>query len=197
MEAKRRRQVLVGALALFLAVLVGYELLSGPAGPPRAASNGVRAGAARRPGSTAAPEAVPGIRLKALAEARPEPLAGGRNLFQFGSAPARPTGAPGGGGGLAPPAPPGLRPGLPTPGGARPAAAPAPPIPLKFIGIVDAPGRTGRIAVLSDGRGVFHGREGDIIEGRYRILHIGVESIEMAYLDGTGRQMIRLTGGGV
>ena len=74
--------------------------------------------------------------------------------------------------------------------------APPPPIVLKFIGTVEAPGRSAqKIAVLSDGRNVFHGREGDIIEGRFRILRIGAESIEMAYLDGRGRQTIRLTGG--
>ena len=49
--------------------------------------------------------------------------------------------------------------------------------------------------MLSDGRNPpFQGEEGDIIEGRYRILKIGVESIELAYLDGRGRQTIRLTG---
>ena len=41
--------------------------------------------------------------------------------------------------------------------------------------------------MLSDGRNVFHGGEGDIIEGRYRIIKIGAESIEMAHLDGRGR----------
>jgi hypothetical protein len=41
---------------------------------------------------------------------------------------------------------------------------------------------------------VYHGREGDIIEGRYRILKIGIESIEMAEVDGRGRQTIRLSG---
>jgi len=74
--------------------------------------------------------------------------------------------------------------------------APPPPIALKFIGTVETPGQSAKkIAVLSDGRNVFHGREGDIIEGRFRILRIGAESIEMAYLDGRGRQTIRLTGG--
>ena len=67
-----------------------------------------------------------------------------------------------------------------------------PPIALKFIGIVEATEHSQTIAVLSDGRGVYHGREGDIIEGRYRILRIGAESIEMAYVDGRGRQTIRL-----
>ena len=69
-----------------------------------------------------------------------------------------------------------------------------PPIPLRFIGIVDETRRHLKLAVLSDGRNVFYGREGDIIEGRYRILRIGVESIEMTYVDGRGQQTIRLTG---
>jgi hypothetical protein len=48
--------------------------------------------------------------------------------------------------------------------------------------------------VLSDGRGIYRGVEGDIIEGRYRIVRIGTESIEMTHLDGSGRQVIRLSG---
>ena len=40
----------------------------------------------------------------------------------------------------------------------------------------------------------YYGREGEVIEGRYRIVKIGVESIELAYLDGRGRQTIRQTG---
>ena len=53
-----------------------------------------------------------------------------------------------------------------------------------------------RWAVLSvgEGRAPLHGKEGDIIDGRYRILKIGNESIDMAYLDGRGKQTIRLTG---
>jgi hypothetical protein len=124
------------------------------------------------------------VRLDALAAARSEPAppAAGRNLFQFQPKPpppaavARPAFAPGGEN-LPPPPPP-----------------PPPPIPYKFIGIVQAPDK--KIAVLTDTstRDVFYGREGAIIDGRYRILRIGVESIEMAYLDGRGRQTIRLTG---
>ena len=53
-----------------------------------------------------------------------------------------------------------------------------------------------KIALLSDGRGgpPIYGKEGDVIEGRYKIVRIGTESIEVAYLDGHGRQTIRLTG---
>ena len=76
---------------------------------------------------------------------------------------------------------------------------PPPPIPLRYIGFVepkDGPkdGR-GRIAVLSDGRGtVIDGKEGDVIEGRYRLLRVGNDSADLAYLDGRGRQTIRLSG---
>ena len=75
------------------------------------------------------------------------------------------------------------------------AAAPVAPITLKFIGIVEATAHGEKIAILSDGRNApFYGKEGAIIEGRYRILKIGVESVELAYTDGRGRQTIRLTG---
>ena len=72
---------------------------------------------------------------------------------------------------------------------------PPPRIPLKYIGEMADPKEAGhRVAILSDARGVYYGREGDIVEGRYRIIKIGVESIELAYLDGRGRQTIRQTG---
>lgn len=72
---------------------------------------------------------------------------------------------------------------------------PPPPITLRFIGLIEAPQRSGRVALLSDGRGgLMNGREGDIIEGRYRVLRVGTDSIELAYADGRGRQTIRLSG---
>jgi hypothetical protein len=49
--------------------------------------------------------------------------------------------------------------------------------------------------VLSDGRDQFYGREGDIIDGRYRIVRIGVESVDMTYVDGRGARRIPLSGG--
>ena len=67
-------------------------------------------------------------------------------------------------------------------------------IQLKFIGIVEAPDSVGTVAVLSDGRSVYRGRQGDIIEGRYRIVRIDVESIEIEVLDGGRRRTLRLSG---
>jgi hypothetical protein len=72
---------------------------------------------------------------------------------------------------------------------------PPPPIPLRYIGFLQPRGAAGRVAVLSDGRGnVFDGREGDVIEGRYRLLRVGNDSADLIYLDGRGRQTIRLSG---
>jgi hypothetical protein len=76
-----------------------------------------------------------------------------------------------------------------------PPPPPPPPIPLRFIGFLQPRGAAGRVAVLSDGRGnVFNGKEGDVIEGRYRLLRVGNDSADLVYVDGRGRQTIRLSG---
>ena len=108
-----------------------------------------------------------------------------RNLFRFRAKPA-------------PPPPPRTAVVVPSPQPVVPSGPPPPPplppIALKFIGVLET-ANTQKIAVLSDGRGApLYGKEGDTILGQYKILHIGVESIEMAYLDGRGRQTIRLSG---
>jgi hypothetical protein len=70
---------------------------------------------------------------------------------------------------------------------------PPPSIPLKFLGFVTIAGK--RVAAFSDARGnTFNGKEGDILEGRYRLLRIGPDSVDVAYVDGRGRQSIRMTG---
>jgi hypothetical protein len=73
--------------------------------------------------------------------------------------------------------------------------APPPAIALKFIGLLEPPGQRARVAILSDTRGgVFYGKEGDIIEGRYKVLRIDAETADLSYVDGRGRQTIRLSG---
>src|SRR5947207_1888819 len=94
-----------------------------------------------------------------------------------------------------PPAPPPRPVGGTQPPPPPPPPPPVPPIALKFIGVGDAPPPGKRVAVLSDGRGApVYGHEGETVLGQYRILRIGAESIEMSYLDGRGRQTIRLSG---
>jgi hypothetical protein len=73
---------------------------------------------------------------------------------------------------------------------------PPPPIPLRYIGYLQPRDAVaGRVAVLSDGRNnVFNVREGEVVEGRYRVLRVGNDSADLVYLDGRGRQTIRLSG---
>jgi hypothetical protein len=76
-----------------------------------------------------------------------------------------------------------------------PPVPPPPPIPLRFIGFLQPEDGASRIAVLSDGRGtVIDAKEGDVVEGRYRLLRVGNDSADLVYLDGRGRQTIRLSG---
>ena len=67
---------------------------------------------------------------------------------------------------------------------------PPPPIPLKFIGIVEKPGGL-KVAAMSDCRSTYYGSEGQIIDGRYRLIKIGVESMVIEYVDGRGRTTVR------
>jgi len=196
METERRRQLLLAAVAIVLALVV-YQAWPRTSATPAAASNQRRAApatagtsgtnqsanATNPPGTPAAPD----VHLEALEAQHPKPGAADRNLFRF-----KPK-AP-------PPPPPSVMkpvetaPVAPVPTGPPP-PPPVPPITVKFIGFADPGGGKPKIAVLTDGLGApVSAPEGAVVFGRYRILKIGVESIEMAYLDGRGRQTIRLSG---
>lgn len=175
-----RRLLIAGAAA---AVLVLGFVMRGedrPAEAPAPPSNERPAAAPTR-----ADVPVVDVRLEVLKSARGDLAEGSRNPFRFEAR-------------VPPPAarPPASRPRTAVDVPPVPAGPPPPPtIPLRFIGLIDAPTRGGRVAILSDGRGnVFYGREGDVIEGRYKVLRIGTDTTEMAYSDGSGRQTIRLSG---
>jgi hypothetical protein len=193
MEAERKRQILLAVLAIVLAGVVYRQWPTtsyGPAPASNQRAGGRSSGAASdrdRQGSAA--EGTIDVRLESLDAERPKPGPTDRNLFRFREKP--------------PPLPPPPQPNVggtsPQPGelSAPPVGPPQPPpIGLKFIGVVVEQGTDKRkIAVLSDGSGQpLLGAEGDLVAGRYRILKIGEESIELAYADGRGRQTIRLTG---
>ena len=103
------------------------------------------------------------MRLDALLGGAPEPGGGARNPFRF-----TPTAPPslmpeGGVAGGTPAIPPG---GV---DGWRPAGEPP---AVRFLGVLEAPESVGRVAVVTDGAGVWHGRVGDVVGGRYRIVAI-------------------------
>ncbi len=170
------------ALAVLLVILVvavvyQYQNLSGPGAtdrPPQTRPESARVAVARDRAS-----AVPEVKLAALkalgATAAP---AVGRNLFVE-----RPVSPP-------------MAAGRPARGADTPFQGPQPPPPpppitLKLVGIVRGSGRP--IAAVTDDRDVFYGREGDVVEGRYKIIKINVESIDISYVDGRGQRRIGLT----
>ncbi len=185
MHPKRQREIAL-AIAAILLIAVAVWTVRRSTTPPAAAAPGGATASSTQPQSK---HPIAEIDLEALEAKRPEPEESDRNPFRFKPKPAPP-----------PPAAAVRQQQEQAAAAAQAAAGPSEPpppprIPLKYIGEMSDPKKTGhRVAILSDARGVYYGREGDIVEGRYRIIKIGVESIELAYLDGRGRQTIRQTG---
>ena len=173
--------VLVAALAVVLYVTFGRSDAEAPVAPP-AGTGSQPSNQAAAAGSRAALP-VSDVRLDALKHEDSELAGTDRNPFRF-----KPKAPP-------PPPPQASRP-TPPPVFAPPVATgppPPPPIPLKYIGWLNPDSRS-RIAVLADARGnPFYGKEGELIEGRYRVLRIAADSVDVAYADGRGRQTLRLS----
>jgi hypothetical protein len=184
MSADQRKWLLIGGLFVVAAMVIYTQM----GGSTPAATGPVQTPArAARPQARAAEAVAPSkpVRLEALDHARDEPNDAQRNPFRFQPKVVAP-----------PPRPVMTSPPPPTSPVAPPVAAgppPPPTIPLKFIGLVEKAGGF-KVAVLTDGKVTMYGREGDIIDGRYRIMKIGTESIELTHADGRGRQTVRLTG---
>lgn len=180
----RPRPWLVGLLGVLAVVLLWQMFSGGTPAPTVPTRENPRAA---KPADQIEPADLD-VKIETLGD-QPAGLSdAGRNPFRF-----EPKAAP--------PAP------APSPGPARPvtppapyAAGPPPPPPgppaigtlIKFIGIVD----TGKekIGAFSDCRTTFSGRAGEIMEGRFRLVEIGVESATVEYVDGTGRTRLPLNG---
>ena len=177
-----RRGLVVGGagLALFAILMAGRD----GAREATVTRRPVRGATARA--SVANDPAVVDLRLHRLRITPGSSESVERNLFRFESQQAPPP-LPDAN------APQGSATPRPVPVAVGPPAVPV--IPLKFIGVLETGSQAGRVAVLSDGGGnVFHGKEGDIIEGRYVMVRVGPISVDLSYLDGRGRQTIRLSG---
>jgi hypothetical protein len=141
---------------------------------------------AQKPGSTAP---VPGgqvpeaLKLDQIENKVPDEPEAERNLFRFGQPPPPP----------APPPPVYVAP-PPQPVGPPP-PPPIPPIPLKYTGYYKDPSSGRNIAFLVDKSGTsFQAVEGQVVDGRYKLHRITPTSVEMSYLDGTGRRTIPMGG---
>jgi hypothetical protein len=69
---------------------------------------------------------------------------------------------------------------------------PPPPINLKFFGFANRPGEP-KSVFLSQGEDVFIAREGEIVDRRYKLLHIQPNSVEVEDVLNNHRQTLPLT----
>jgi hypothetical protein len=75
-----------------------------------------------------------------------------------------------------------------------PPVPPPPPINLKFFGFANKPGEAKRV-FLVQGEDVFIAGEGDIVDRRYRVIHITNTAVEMEDVLNNNKQSIPLTQG--
>ena len=190
---ENQKQVITLAVLGGLAVgLVAYEFW--PSSPSGAPATTAPAGATpakpltRRTASgkvvrVVEPRLDPTLDLKLLSQSEEIKYAGnGRNIFVAGSLPIEPPKKNGTTdtqiGGLHTPPP------IPQP----------PPITLKFFGFANRPGEMKKV-FLSQGEDVFIAAEGDIVDRRYRVLHISPTAVEVEDVLNNNRQSLPLTQG--
>lgn len=141
-----------------------------------------------RPKTTAAviPSALdPRLRLELLKNSEDMKYEGsGRNIFAESMAPIPVANAPG-----LLDQPKTLPPGPLGP----PAVPPAPAITLKFYGWASNPGEPRRIFLAKDSE-IFVASEGEVVAGRYKVLRINKNSVEIQDLLSNNRQSIPFTG---
>jgi len=170
------------ALAVVVAVAFMSWLPGKSAAPPSVPSN-PRA----KPRAKTVENVQPGdleVRLNALNDPKPDAQEAERNPFRFYVKPPPPP----------PPPPPKVDPSTIQPPPVGPIGPPPPPpITLKYIGLLEV-GNGEKVAAFSDCRSTMRGKEGDVIAGQYRLVHIGSESVVMEYVDGRGRTTIRQSG---
>jgi hypothetical protein len=180
---QRARGWLLAALGVALVGLVAYQMWPESAAAPAAPASNRRTAAARPGASSDIDPAELKVRLEALQAKREDFGDGERNPFRFQPPPAPP----------APKIPPVTMPAGPVGPPPPPSAPPIPPVPLKFMGTVEKPGLT--LAALTDCKGFsYAAREGELIDGRYRLVKIQVESVILEYSNGTGRTTVRKSG---
>ena len=166
------------------AVSVCIVLLAGCGGTPAGDAEDPAAPAGRvEDAASPAPPGGTGLgeRLVALRAARPALLHTEREVFEFGP-PAREEDA----GDVIGPvvAPFSWEP--PEAPGARQAET-----ALRVIGVVEAPPPAGRVAVVTDGVGVYHGRVGEVVAGRYRVVAVDGSEVAVEVLPGRERRRLR------
>lgn len=156
----RRRAVLGG--------IVGLALAAGLYSRSRGDSPAPAAGTAASSGRPAE-ESVPRIDLGRLESRRVAGGLGERDIFDFGTPP--PTAAP--------PPPPSSLASIATPPATAQTPPPMSPLGVKYIGTLEDRRGLKVAFFLTDGKEVVTGQTGQVVANRYRILRIGVESVDI------------------
>jgi hypothetical protein len=185
----RKQVIALAVLAVIAVAIMGYEFWpsSSTAAPTTgqttatAAKPGMRRSASGKMVPVGEPRLDPTLDLKLLSQSEEIKYAGnGRNIFVVGSVPIEKPKANGtdkqAGVRLPPPIP------------------PPPPITLKFFGFANRPGETKKV-FLSQGEDVFIAAEGDIVDRRYRVLHISPTAVDVEDVINNNRQSLPLTQG--
>jgi hypothetical protein len=181
MVKDRRRWIALGLAVA--AGLVGWMVLRNPAPTvaPSASAAETSTGPARRD-----PD-LPRIDLARLDRPRPASGIGRRDLFDFATPP--PT-----------PPPPPMRSAPPVVEAPPPVTAPTPPplspLNIKYIGAFE--GKKGlKVAVLmTDRKEILTGQAGEVVANRYRIVRIGLESVDVQEVGSEQVRRIPLKGTG-
>jgi hypothetical protein len=182
-QAPRSRQhswllILLGVLVVALIITRSWSQFSAD-GPARPSNQARTAQPAQAEDEAIDPKTLE-VRLETLEGPRPEKGRAERDPFRF-----KP---------VAPPPPPATRQPMPTGPVGPPPPPPVPPIPLKLMGFVELPSGL-KLANLSDCKGAtWSVREGENVDGQYRVVKIGLESIVIEYVSGKGRQTMRVDG---
>jgi hypothetical protein len=189
----RKKVLWAGGLGVLALIVMGYEFFGSSSSPVTAAQPAAELAPSRatnvrrtRSGNVKAvtePRLDPTLDLRLLAETENTKYTGsGRNIFVAQAEPIPQPVAPvrvdKENLQLRPPEPP------PPP--------PPPPIPLKFFGFANKPGEPKKV-FLTSGDDVFIAVEGDIVDRRYKVIHIGPISVEVEDVLYNNRQNIPLT----
>ena len=147
------------------------------------------AGPASRPTArTSAANDVPWINLDRLKKEEAEEVTlGRRNIFEYRRMTPPPTPEP-------PERPPiEMAPPPMTPSGPPPTPVPPPPT-LKFMGVAKAEDGPKIAVLMTEQKEILHGREGDVLAGRYKVVKIGLESVEIQEMTSGQKHTIRIGG---
>jgi hypothetical protein len=184
----RKQIIALGVLGAIALVMLGRTLWpsSGSAPPIAKTNSAATKPATRRTASgkvvpVLEPRLDPTLDLNLLGQSEEIKYAGnGRNIFVAGSMPIEPVRV--------------------NPATDRSAVRVPPPIPpppaitLKFFGFANRPGETKKV-FLSQGEDIFIASEGDIVNRRYRVLHISPNAVDVEDVLNNNRQSLPLTQG--